>query len=150
MKKLQEDLHRFKTVERPKVIKDIATARAHGDLSENAEYDAAKEHQGFVEAKIREMDDLVARAEVVDPAKIVSNIVVFGATVTLLDPDTDDEIVYRIVGDIEANPDEGKIGISTPVARAMMGRELDDEVTVRAPGGNHLYEIIDITYKEIV
>ena len=145
--RLQIQLKTMKTVDRPQVIQDIAEARAHGDLSENAEYDAAKEHQGLLEARIADLENVLACAEVIDPATIDSDVAVFGATVKLLDCETDAEVTYRIVGDAETDPDNGEIGISTPVARAIMGKEIDDEVKVQAPGGVRLYEVLDISYQ---
>lgn len=145
--RLQIELKRLKTVERPSVIQAISEARAHGDLSENAEYDAAKERQAFVEAKIAELDDLLARAEIVDPSTINQDHVVFGATVVLLDTDKDIEVTYRIVGDPESAPEKGDLGISTPVARALIGKSVDDEIVVKAPGGDRFYEVVSIRYE---
>ncbi|XP_060084661.1 transcription elongation factor GreA-like [Ylistrum balloti] len=143
---LQQELEQLKKIERPKVIEDIATARAHGDLSENAEYDAAKERQGFIEARIRELESKIGLAEVIDPATINSDKVEFGATVEVIDLDTDKKNTYTIVGDDEANPDEGKINVLSPLAKALIGKRVGDEAEFQAPGGERAYEILNITY----
>ncbi|RMF16658.1 MAG: transcription elongation factor GreA [Candidatus Dadabacteria bacterium] len=145
--KLTEELEHLKKVERPKVIDDIATARAHGDLSENAEYDAAKERQGFIEARIRELEAKIGLAEVIDPATVESDRIQFGATVRLLDLDTDKEVTYQIVGDDEADPKAGRLNVHSPVARALIGKRVGDEVEVHTPGGERAYEVLDILYK---
>jgi len=144
---LVEELDNLKRIERPKVIDDIATARAHGDLSENAEYDAAKERQGFIESRIRDLESKTGMAEIIDPAEIESERIEFGATVTILDLDTDKESTYMIVGDDEADPDHGKINVYSPLARALIGKAVGDEVEVKAPGGNREYEILTLVYK---
>ena len=143
---LRKELQRLKKEERPKIVEEIARAREHGDLSENAEYDAAKERQGFIEARIREIEEKTALAEVIDPSKLKGEKVVFGATVTLEDNDSSDEVVYQIVGDDEANVEDGKISISSPIARALIGRNLDDEVKVQTPGGTRVFEIVDVSF----
>lgn len=148
-RRLQQQLHRLKTLDRPRIISAIAEARAHGDISENAEYEAAREEQAFAEAKINEIESLLARAEVIDPAAIRSEIAVFGCTVQLLNTATDEPAVYSVVGDPEAVPEKGLIGLSTPIARAILGREVGDEIRVRAPGGDLEYEITEIRYAEI-
>ncbi|HLW04400.1 MAG TPA: transcription elongation factor GreA [Azoarcus sp.] len=146
-KLLREELHRMKTVERPKVIAAIAEARSHGDLSENAEYDAAKEHQGFVEGRIKELEGKLASAQIIDPATLdVDGRCVFGATVELEDVDGGDVVTYQIVGDDEADVKEGKISVSSPFARALIGKYAGDVADVQAPGGVRSYEIVDVRY----
>lgn len=146
-RRLQEELKTLIRVERPKVVQDIAEARSHGDLSENAEYDAAKDRQGFIEGRIQELNDKVARAQVINPAAINSEKIVFGATVTLVDVDTDNEVTYKIVGEDEADVKQGKISITSPVGRAMIGHQCDEEVQIRVPSGIKVYEITNIEYK---
>jgi len=146
-KLLREELHRMKTVERPSVIAAIAEARSHGDLSENAEYDAAKEHQGFVEGRIKELEGKLASAQIIDPATLdVDGRCVFGATVELEDVDGGDVVTYQIVGDDEADVKEGKISVSSPFARALIGKYAGDVADVQAPGGVRSYEIVDVRY----
>jgi len=145
--KLEADIKRLKTVERPAVIQAISEARAHGDLSENAEYHAAKERQSWIEGQLLELEDKFSRAQVIDPAKLSGDTVKFGATVTLADEDTDEEKTYQIVGDLEADVAEGKISISSPIARALIGKEEGDSVEVSAPGGARAYEIVKVEYK---
>jgi len=145
--KLREELHRMKTVDRPKVINAIAEARAHGDLKENAEYAAAKEQQSFIEGRIAEIEALLSNAQIIDPAQVNANgRVVFGATVELLDGDSGETVTYQIVGDLEADIKERKISISSPVARALIGKEQGDEVVVKAPAGDREYEIVAVRY----
>lgn len=145
---LKEEVRRLKTVERPQVIEMIAVARAHGDLSENADYTAAKERQSFVEGRIQEIEDKLSRAEVIDVAQLSGDRVVFGATVTLADEDGA-EVVYQIVGDIEADIRKSRISVSSPIARALIGREVGDTATVRGPkGGEREYEILSVEFKE--
>lgn len=144
--RLQEELKTLVRVERPKVVQDIAEARSHGDLSENAEYDAAKNKQGFVEGRIKELNDKIARAQVINPAEIDSAKVVFGAKVTMTDIDTDAEVTYQIVGEDEAEIKDGKISITSPVGRALIGHAVDDEVSITVPSGVRVYEITDIEY----
>ena len=144
---LEQELSHLKSVERPAVIQAIAEAREHGDLSENAEYHAAKERQSFIEGRIAELDDKLARAEVIDLSKLNGTKVRFGATVTIIDVDTEDEHVYKIVGDDEADISEGKISISSPIARALIGKEEGDEAEVAAPGGAKAYEIAKVEFK---
>jgi len=146
-RRLQEELKNLVRVERPKVVQDIAEARSHGDLSENAEYDAAKDRQGFVEGRIKELNDKVARAQVIDPAAIENDKIVFGATVTLIDVDTEVEVTYQLVGEDEADIKQGKISITSPVGRALIGHECDEEVSVHVPSGIRVYEITNIEYK---
>lgn len=144
---LQEELKRLIRVERPKVIQDIAEARAHGDLSENAEYDAAKNRQGFIEGRIQEINGKLARAYVVDLSNMVPDKVVFGCTVTLYDTASEEEITYKIVGEDEADIKLGKISCTSPVGKALIGHKLDDSVKVSVPSGIREYEIIDIKYE---
>ncbi|MBN2333506.1 MAG: transcription elongation factor GreA [Deltaproteobacteria bacterium] len=147
-KKVKDELRRLKTVARPEVIRDIEEARAHGDLSENAEYEAAKEKQAFIEGRINMLDDRLSRAEVIDAAKIAgTDRVVFGVTVTLSDEETGDEMSYQIVGEDEADIDQGKISISAPIARALIGKKLDEEVLVKTPGGLKTFVLMDINVK---
>lgn len=145
-RRLQEELKQLIRVERPKVIQDIAEARSHGDLSENAEYDAAKEKQAFVEGRISEINGKMARAQIIDTADINSDKIVFGATVKLFDVESESEVVYRIVGQDEANIKQGLISINSPVAKALIGHRVDDEVHIKVPSGMRIYEIIDIQY----
>lgn len=145
---LKEELQRLKTVERPAVIAAIAEARAHGDLSENAEYDAAKERQAFVEGRIAEIEDKLARAQIIDPATLdADGRIVFGATVELEDLEEGKTVVYQIVGDDEADLKQGKISLNSPVARALIGKFAGDVVEVHTPGGVREYEILDVRYE---
>ena len=144
--RLREELQRLKTKDRPMVIEAIAEARAKGDLSENAEYDAAKEQQGFIEGRIREIEDFIARAQIIDPKSLnAGDRIVFGATVELEDPDGQ-AITYQIVGDAEADIKENKISISSPVARALIGKHEGDSIEVIAPGGTREYSILSVRY----
>lgn len=143
---LREELKFLKGKKRHRIVEAISTARAHGDLSENAEYHAAKEEQGFNEGRISELDDQLARAQVIDPASIHSEKVVFGATVELIDVDSGAEITYQIVGVNEADIEQHKVSITSPIARAMIGKEAGDVAIVQAPGGEREYEIQDISY----
>ena len=145
--KLKAELHRLKTVDRPWVINAIAEARAQGDLSENAEYDAAKDRQGFIEGRIQEIDGKLSAAQIIDPAELdAGGKVVFGATVQLEDEDSGDRVTYQIVGDDEADLKKGLISISSPIARSMIGKEAGDVAEVRAPGGLKRYEIVEVRY----
>jgi len=145
--KLREQLNKLKTVDRPRVIEAIAEARAHGDLSENAEYHAAREQQGFIEGRINTLESVLAKAQIIDVAGIkAGGKVVFGATVDLLNMETDEEVTYQIVGEEEADIDAGLISISSPIARALIGREEGDQVGVNAPGGVVEYEILEVRY----
>ena len=146
-KALDEELKRLKTVERPAVIAAISEAREHGDLSENAEYHAAKERQGYIEGRVTELEDKLARAEVIDVTKMSGDTVKFGATVTVLDEDTEQESTYQIVGDDESDVKSGKISISSPIARAMINKEVGDVVEVNAPGGLKSYEIMSVDWE---
>ena len=143
---LKEELKRLKTKDRYEVAKEIEAARAHGDLSENAEYEAAKEKQGHIEAKIRDLEGKLARAEVIDPTKLSSDKVVFGATVELEDLDTGEEFQVQIVGPDEGDVKKGKISIHSPMARALIGKEVEDEAVVNAPGGTRSYEVKAIRF----
>ena len=145
--KLKEELHRLKTVERHAVIQAIAEARAQGDLSENAEYDAAKDKQGFIEGRILEIEGKLAAAQVIDPTALdAGGRVVFGATVDLEEESSGQEVTYQIVGDDEADLKKGLISISSPIARAMIGKEAGDVAEVQAPGGIKRYEIVEVRY----
>jgi len=146
-KQLEAELHRLKSVERPRIIQAIAEARSHGDLSENAEYHAAKEAQGLNEAKVAELEDKLSRAEVIDPSKLSGDTVKFGATVTLVDEDTEEEVKYQIVGEFEANVREGRISIGSPIARALIGRTKGDSVEVTTPKGTRSYEVVNVEFK---
>lgn len=143
---LKEELRRRQQEERPRIIAAISEARAHGDLSENAEYHAAKESQSLNEGRISELEDYTARAEVIDVSKLSGEKVKFGATVKLIDEDTEEEKVYQIVGDQEADVKQGRISISSPIARALIGKEEGDTVEVAAPGGARSYEIIELRW----
>lgn len=145
--KLREELKRLKSVERPRVIEAIAEARAHGDLSENAEFDAAKDQQGFIEGRISELENQLSRAEVIDPAKLnAGGKVVFGARVDLYDVDDDAEVSYQIVGELEADLDNAQISVTSPIGRALIGKHQGDEVDVETPGGRRSYEIVKVRY----
>src|SRR5512139_1030654 len=146
--RLKEELKRLKNVERPKIVKEIAEARSHGDLSENAEYHAAKEKQSHVEGRILQVEHWIASAEVIDVTRHAGDRVIFGATVTLEDTDSGDEVRYRIVGELEADLKQGKISVTSPIARALIGRGEGDTVTVRTPGGSREYEIQQIEFIE--
>jgi transcription elongation factor GreA len=146
VKKLREELKHLREVERPKNVQDIEVARAHGDLSENAEFHAAKERQSFIEGRSREIDSILAQAEVIDPATLSGSRVVFGATVRLADTDSGDEISYSIVGDYEGDIKEGRLAISAPLARALIGREKGDTVSLRTGKGTREYQIVDVQF----
>ena len=144
---LESELKRLVAVERPRIIELIAEARGHGDLSENAEYHAAKEAHGLNEGRIAELEDKLSRAEVIDVSKLIgSKTIKFGATVTLVDEDTEEKKTYRIVGDLESDVKEGRISISSPIARALIGKSVGDTVEVAAPGGARSYEITRVKY----
>jgi transcription elongation factor GreA len=143
---LDEELKRLKSQERPTVIAAIAEARSHGDLSENAEYHAAKERQGWIEGRIAEIEDKIARAQVIDVSKLSGSQVKFGATVSVVDEDTEEEARYQIVGEHEADVRSGKISIASPIARAMIGKETGDVVEVNTPGGVKAYEILKVEW----
>ena len=144
--RLLEELKRLKSVERPKLVQEIEEARDHGDISENAEFHAAKDRQSLLDVQIREIEDRLARSQVIEVSKLSGDKVVFGATVTLADGDTGDKVVYQIVGDHEAEPKNGKISISSPVARALIGKCEGDEVQVRTPTGVRTFEILGLDF----
>ena len=145
---LRNELHQLKTVDRPSVIAAIAEARAHGDLSENAEYDAAKERQGFVEGRIKEIDGKLSNAQIIDPALLdADGRCVFGATLDLEDQDSGAKVCYQIVGEDEANIKAGKISVNSPIARALIGKFAGDIAEVQAPGGIRGYEVLDVRYE---
>jgi transcription elongation factor GreA len=141
---LKEEVRHLKMVERPDVIKAIAEARAHGDLSENAEYEAAKDRQGFVEGRIRDLEHKLAHADVIDPKTVNTDSAVFGCTVVLENLDTEEEVTYQLVGPDESDISLGKISVSSPLGRAIVGRKVGDELVIQAPGGKREYEVIDI------
>src|SRR5215470_20133671 len=143
---LDEELKRLKTVERPQVISQISEARSHGDLSENAEYHAAKDRQGWIEGRIAEIEDKIARAQIIDVSKLSGKQVKFGATVNLVDEDSGDKSKYKIVGEDESDVKGGKISITSPIARALIGKEEGDVVEVMAPGGAKSYEIVKVKF----
>ena len=143
---LQAELKHYKSVERPTVVKEIEEARAHGDLSENAEYHAAKEKQGMVEARIKELEVKVGQAEVIDIAKLSGERVVFGATVTIFDNESEEEKIWTIVGDDESDLKLRRIGISSPVAKGLIGKEVGEEASIRTPGGVRDYEIVEVEF----
>ena len=142
---LETELKQLKSVERPAIINAIAEAREHGDLSENAEYHSAREKQSFIEGRIKDLEGVLSLAEVIDPATL-SGAIKFGATVTLIDEDTDEEKTWQIVGEHEANIEEGLLNVKSPIARALIGKEEGDSVEVRTPGGEKSYEVVSIAY----
>ena len=144
---LLEEIKRLKTEERPAVIKAIEEARSHGDLSENAEYHAAREKQSFIEGRLAEIEDKIARAEVIDIALLKGNIIRFGAKVTVTDEDTDEESTYQIVGEDEADISAGRLSVTSPLARALIGREVGDMVEITTPGGSKGYEVVKVSFK---
>ena len=143
---LNAELKELKEEQRPAVIRAISEAREHGDLSENAEYHAARDRQSFIEGRIAELEDVIGRAEVIDPAKLSGEVIRFGATVGIVDEDTEEEKVFQIVGEPEANVDAGKLNLRSPLARALIGKEKGDSVEVNTPGGGRSYEIISVKY----
>ena len=144
---LETELQRLKAVERPRIISAISEARAHGDLSENAEYHAAKEQQGMNEAKVADLEDKLSRADVIDISKLGGDSIKFGATVKLVDEDTEEEVSYKIVGEYEADVKKGKISITSPIARALIGKKKGDSVEVATPKGARAYEILKVAFK---
>lgn len=144
---MEAELHRLKSEERPRIIQAIAEARAHGDLSENAEYHAAKEAQGLNEAKVAELEDKIGRADVIDPSSLSGDTVKFGATIKLEDEDTEEQATYKIVGEMEADVRAGKVSITSPIARALIGKAVGDSVEVTTPKGARSYEILKIDWK---
>lgn len=145
--RLQEELRHLKQVERPAVIKAIAEAREHGDLSENAEYHAARERQSFIEGRVAELEDKISRAEVIDVSKLSGSAIKFGATVTVADEDTDEETTYQIVGQDESDIKNGLLSVSSPLARALIGKNVGDSVEVTTPSGSKQYEIMAVDYR---
>ncbi len=145
-KKLDQELKHLKSVERPSIIRAISEAREHGDLSENAEYHSAKEKQSFIEGRVKELEGVISLAEVINPAKM-SGTVKFGATVYMVDEDTDEEKVFQIVGEYEADIEQGRLNMKSPLARALIGKDEGDSVEVRTPGGDKSYEITKIIFK---
>ena len=141
-----EEIKHLKTVERPRIIRLIEEARSHGDLSENAEYHAAKEQQGWTEARVAELEDKISRAEVIDISKLSGETVTFGAKVTLVDEDSDEQAAYQIVGEFEADVKKGKISVTSPIARAIIGKKKGDSVEVTTPGGGKSYEILKVKW----
>lgn len=146
-KRLQDELRTLKVVERPAVIKAIAEAREHGDLSENAEYHAARERQSFIEGRVLELEDKISRAEVIDVSKLSGDTIKFGATVTVADEDTDEEITYQIVGQDESDIKNGLLSITSPLARALIGKSSGDNVEVTTPNGSKSYEIVGVDFR---
>ena len=145
-KSLEEEVNQLKNVDRHEIIKAIAEARAHGDLSENAEYHAAKEKQSFIEGRVMELEDQIGRAEVIDVSKLSGSTVKFGATVTLVDEDSDEKRKYQIVGDVESDVKRGRISLSSPIARALIGKGKGDTVEVSTPGGTRSYEVLKVEF----
>ena len=145
--RLQDDLKHLKGTERPAIIRAIAEAREHGDLSENAEYHAARERQSFIEGQIGEIEDKISRAEVIDASKLSGSTVKFGATVTLVDEDTDEEVTYQLVGEFEADINTGRLSITSPLARALIAKSVGDNIEVTTPGGSKAYEILKIEFR---
>jgi len=146
MRALEDELKTLKSQERPSVIKAIADAREHGDLSENAEYHAARERQSFIEGRIAELEDILSRADVIDVSKLSGSVIRFGATVTLADEDTDEEVTYQIVGPHEADLAQGRISVSSPLAKALIGKGEGDSAEVQAPGGAKSYEVVEVKF----
>lgn len=145
--KLRDELNHLRSVERPRVIQMIAVAREHGDLSENAEYHAARERQSFIEGRVKDLENKLALAEVIDPSKLTGSRVAFGATIELANTQTGDKVCYRIVGADESDLENGSISITSPLSRSLLGKEVGDEVKVRMPGGERVYEILEVTFK---
>lgn len=143
---LESEIKHLKSVERPRIIKAIAEAREHGDLSENAEYHAAKEQQGLTESRVAELEDKFLRADVIDVSELSGDNIKFGATVGLVDEDTEEEVRYRIVGEVEANVKDAKISITSPIARALIGKTVGDSVEVPTPGGGKCYEVVSVEF----
>jgi transcription elongation factor GreA len=143
---LDAELRKLKTVERPAIIEAISEAREHGDLSENAEYHSARERQSFIEGRIKEIEGLISRADVIDPLKVAGDTIKFGATVRLVDADTDEQKTFQIVGEVEADVEHGKLNIKSPLARALIGKSVGDSVEVMTPGGGRCYEVLGVDY----
>ena len=144
--RLEEEYKRLKAIDRPEVIKAIAEAREHGDISENAEYHAARERQSFIEGRLAELEDKISRADIIDISRLSGNTVKFGAKVTLVDEESDDESTYQIVGEFEADVKKGKISVTSPIARAIIGKAVGDSVEVATPGGGKSYEILKVKW----
>ena len=144
--RLRDELHHLRSVERPRVVQMIATAREHGDLKENAEYHAARDKQSFIEGRMKDLEAKLALAEVIDPSKLAGDRVSFGATVRLVNTQNDEEVVYRLLGADEADINQGQISITSPLARSLLGKEAGDEVKMKMPGGERLYEILEVTF----
>ena len=147
LKSLEDELKRLRGEERPAVIKAIEVAREHGDLSENAEYHAARDRQSFIEGRLAELEDMISRADVIDPKTLSGKIVRFGATVKLADEDTDEESTYQIVGSHEADVESGRLSLTSPLARALIGKTVNDSVEVTTPGGSKSYEVLKVIFK---
>ena len=145
--KLRDELHRLRDIEMPQVVRDIGTAREHGDLKENAEYHAAKDRQGMIHARAKYLEDSLSRAEVIDPSKLSGNTVKFGAHVSLMNLETDEVVAYQIVGAEESDINIGRISISAPLARALIAKQVGDEISVRLPAGNRTFEIQEIEFR---
>jgi transcription elongation factor GreA len=145
--RLQEELKRLKSVDRPAIIRAIAEARDHGDLSENAEYHAARERQSFIEGRVLELEDKIARAEVIDVSKLSGKVVKFGATVTLADEETDEKVVYQIVGEDEADIAQRRLSVTSPLARALIGKTIGESVEVSTPRGARSYEVVKVAFR---
>jgi transcription elongation factor GreA len=145
--RLQDELKRLKSTDRPAIIRQIAEARDHGDLSENAEYHAARERQGFIEGRIMELEDKISRGEVIDVSKLSGKVVKFGATVTLADEDTDEEQIFQIVGEDEADVSKGRLSVTSPLARALIGKRKGDSVEVTTPRGAKSYEVVKVAFR---
>jgi len=145
--RLQEELKRLKSIDRPAIIRQIAEARDHGDISENAEYHAARERQGFIEGRVMELEDKIARAEIIDVSKLSGKAVKFGATVTLEDEETGEKIVYQIVGEDEADISHGRLSVTSPLARALIGKVVGDSVEVSTPRGSKSYEVVKVAFR---
>jgi transcription elongation factor GreA len=145
--RLRDELHHLRSVERPAVIQAIATAREHGDLKENAEYHAARDKQSFIEGRIKELEDKLSRAEIIDLSKVAGNRVAFGAFVKLCNSQTNEESTYQILGADEADLAQGSISVTSPLAKSLLGKEAGDEVKVRMPGGDRVYEVLEVTFK---
>ncbi len=144
--RLQDELKHLKSIERPAIIVAIAEAREHGDLSENAEYHAARERQSFIEGRVAELEDKISRAQIIDPSKLSGDTVKFGATVTVVDEDTDEETTYQIVGEAEADVKQGRIAVTSPIARALIGKQVSDSIEVATPKGAKAYEILKVSF----
>ena len=149
LKKMEAELNHLKTVERPAITEAIAVAREHGDLSENAEYSSAKEKQSFIEGRILELESKVSSAQIIDPTKLTGDRIVFGATVKVVDVDTDKEATYSLVGQDEADLEKGLISVTSPLGRALIGKRPGDEAAFSAPGGQRVYEVLDVKFKHI-